>query len=223
MSKELHQVTHIVRYLGHSLKLTGVGSDTQTSAWKQGRFYEAELLHEIARLKRAGVYVDVGANFGNHSVFFNRFCPSERVISVEPFPEALVALQINLARHVKEKSTLIQKLISDHTGKASMFKTSASPGSARVKEYDKGDVEVDTLDNVLTGVKDIAVMKLDVEGAGVLALRGASTVLSEHKPVVIAECFRTNEFRDTDAVLKQFGYTTDGKNWCASRTCIWMP
>jgi len=220
--KKLKQVTHTVRHHGHSFKLTGLGADTQTSEWQQGRFYEARLLHEIERMQVSGVYVDVGANFGNHSVFFSRFCPSSLVISVEPFSEALSVLTINLKRHVK-KSKLIRKLISDRTGKASMFKTSDSPGSARVKEYDTGDVDVDMLDNVLKDVKDIKLIKLDVEGAGVAALHGATCVLSKSKPVVVAECFRTHEFRDIDAVLSKFGYTTDGRNWCKSRTCIWLP
>lgn len=219
----LKQVTHTVKHLGHSFELTGLGSDTQTAEWAKGRFYEAALLREVERLKRPGVYVDVGANFGNHSVFFSRFCPSTKVISIEPYCEALIALKINLERHVKEKSVLIEKLISDRTGRATMFKTSNSPGSARVKNYEDGGVEVDTLNGVLADVKDIAVMKLDVEGAGVQALAGASRILDTWKPIVIAECFRKNEFRDIDAGLKRFGYSTDGKNWCASRTCIWMP
>ena len=42
---------------------------------RSGRFYEVVLLEYIARFVRApsGVVIDVGANIGNHSVFFRSF------------------------------------------------------------------------------------------------------------------------------------------------------
>ena len=49
-------------------------------------YYERELLIAMASIvkNRTGTVLDVGANMGNHTIFFSRFF--KRVISFEPVP-----------------------------------------------------------------------------------------------------------------------------------------
>ncbi len=62
----------------------------------QGEFYERVLLEHIAlRGPRGGLFVDVGANIGNHSVYFARFL-ADCVVAVEPSPQLIPVLTRNL-------------------------------------------------------------------------------------------------------------------------------
>ena len=49
-------------------------------------FYENKLLEKIKSLKLRGTYIDIGAHHGNHSIYFNKFCDSDKVISIEGNP-----------------------------------------------------------------------------------------------------------------------------------------
>src|SRR5512144_1939846 len=61
-----------------------------------GTFFEIELLEHLAiHGPRGGVFVDVGANIGNHAVFFGKFL-AERVVCVEPHPDLVPLLTRNL-------------------------------------------------------------------------------------------------------------------------------
>ena len=61
-------------------------------------FYEVDALRLLRQLLRpAPRIVDVGANIGNHSVFFARICGAQWVLPIEPNPEVLPELRANLA------------------------------------------------------------------------------------------------------------------------------
>jgi hypothetical protein len=67
------------------------------------------------------------------------------------------------------------------------------------------------------------VIKFDVEGVEVEAIRGALQIIEMYRPLIVAECFRRSDFGAISELLKPLGYISDGKNWCVSRTCIWEP
>lgn len=48
------------------------------------KYYEDDLLKAIRNLRPVGVYVDVGAHIGNHTVFFAKECSPDHVIAIEP-------------------------------------------------------------------------------------------------------------------------------------------
>ena len=63
-----------------------------------GNFYEVAALRLLRELLPANPrIVDIGANFGNHSVYFARICGAAQVLSIEPNPEIIPELRANLA------------------------------------------------------------------------------------------------------------------------------
>ena len=46
-------------------------------------FYELKLLEKARQYNLSGVYIDIGANIGNHAIFFNKFCPASKVYCFE--------------------------------------------------------------------------------------------------------------------------------------------
>ena len=63
----------------------------------KGRFYEQEELELIGRHFKGGVFVDVGANIGNHTIYALKFLGATKVIAFEPNPAAARILKVNLA------------------------------------------------------------------------------------------------------------------------------
>ena len=63
-----------------------------------GQFYEPEELAIIAEyFPHGGVFLDVGANLGNHAIYVARYLHPVQVILVEPDPAAIPILRINVA------------------------------------------------------------------------------------------------------------------------------
>src|SRR5690606_20525994 len=82
-----------------TLSLKGVPSEyIFTQICETGTFYEVELLDKIREIvaDREGLFVDVGANLGNHTVYFAQVLGRE-VVAVEPEPMNASLLRDNVA------------------------------------------------------------------------------------------------------------------------------
>ncbi len=63
-----------------------------------GQFYEIEELEIIEEFfPKGGVFVDIGSNVGNHSIYVGKFLHPREIIVFEPNPPAIRMLKINLA------------------------------------------------------------------------------------------------------------------------------
>jgi len=140
------------------------------------------------------VFVDVGAYIGFYTVWACR--RARRVISVEPNPAALAYLKVNIALNECPNVTVVPKAIGDRRGytKLKIPKTIKwgliSMASSIVQDFEEAfevEVEMDTLDSVLeeVGVDSVDILKIDVEGAEGLVVRGAEKALKEAKAVLI--------------------------------------
>jgi len=149
---------------------------------------------------RERVALDVGANIGNHSLFFSRYF--KRVIAVEPNPLTLHVLRANAALSGADIDVLPMgfaaeaaqlTFYSNREGNlgASGFAFAGGPTSAGSGESISCPVERG--DDVLArmGVAPLGLIKLDVEGAELSALHGLRQRLENDKPCVIFESLRS--------------------------------
>jgi FkbM family methyltransferase len=143
-----------------------------------------------ASLRPGGVFVDVGANVGFHTVAAARLVGGAgHVYAVEPQPWALDLLRANVWRHGLANVSVLPYAASDASG---TLRLSVEPGhrsGARIAEA--GDLEVDAarLDDLLPDVV-VDVLKVDVEGAEPLVLRGARAILSRSPGLLAVVEFR---------------------------------
>jgi len=140
------------------------------------------------------VFIDVGAYMGLYTVWACR--RAKRVISVEPNPATLAYLKVNIALNKCPNVTVVLKALSDRRGYAKLKIPEAtekgliSGQSSIVWSFEEAfevEVETDTLDSVLeeVGVDSVDIVKIDVEGAEGLVVRGAEKALKEAKAVLI--------------------------------------
>jgi FkbM family methyltransferase len=153
-----------------------------------------KVLHEGA------VFVDIGANVG----YFTRLAgtlvgPSGRVFAFEPMPRAYWLLQLNTKRF--SNTRLFQAAVSDQPGEQTFYVRS----SGDLSSLDPGPdavavrVAVTTLDNTLSGLERLDLIKIDVEGFEPEVLRGGREVIASRRPLV---CF---EYLPTFAEKRGFG------------------
>lgn len=139
-------------------------------------------------LKPGDVFVDIGANVGYFSLLASQIC--NEVISFEPNPACLAQLNRNVEINKRKNIDVRPVGLADKCGIAEFHVDNASNiggGSLRDGSGEKFSVKLDTLDKQLSS-QPIRLIKIDIEGAEVLALKGASAILSRpDAPDVICE------------------------------------
>jgi FkbM family methyltransferase len=178
-------------------------------AWdiRKGRWSEPEL-DLIPPAVRAGeTALDVGANYGLYSYHLSRV-GGVRVYAFEPVPFTFRTLRLVARLLGFRKVELIEKGCSDRAGRiAFTVPVQASGAMAAGQAYIGGrddaragrekqvrwaatrDVtaEVVALDDFLPDVKELSLVKCDIEGAELLCFRGAERLINKHLPTVICE------------------------------------
>ena len=161
-------------------------------------YYEPELLYLEKVLSPGKVFVDAGANFGIYTLLASRIVgEAGRVISFEPSSRVFPVLRRNITLNGFKNVLAFPIALTDKPGRARLYYHSAvgcdSLGKDASFEPDAHAEEIGTesLDTVLkqTSVGRVDVIKMDVQGAEELALRGANEIVSSMRPIVIFEFF----------------------------------
>jgi FkbM family methyltransferase len=177
-------------------KFRSVGS---LAVYCLGVGYEGALSLLPALLKKGETFLDCGANQGVYALYAADLVgPTGRVVAIEPQPYAARAIRLSAAANDFDYLTVRQVAVSDGDGDA-LFAVGDTPVAARLCGDGADDavrVETVRLDTVVEhdfAGRQVDVLKLDVEGAEELALRGGARLLAEHHPHVIFESYNVED------------------------------
>jgi FkbM family methyltransferase len=166
------------------------------------RPYEEDLLRITTSLTKPGDrIIDVGANLGNHSVYWG--LSGRRVIAFEPNPSVNAVLRANVERN--GLSSLVDVRMAalgrqEGTGTAKQ-RTPANSGTV-VIEAGAGEVAIHPLDSL--NLDGFTLLKIDVEGYEADVLAGAVQTLREWRPYIVAEELSGHEV--VDDLISGIGY-----------------
>ncbi|MEJ7783923.1 MAG: FkbM family methyltransferase [Solirubrobacteraceae bacterium] len=173
-----------------------VGADLRTplgvGLYRYG-FCAPEALVCAELLLPGDVFVDGGANIGLFTLRAATVVGSTgRVVACEPGPGTMTLLRANAQRNDFGMVDLHEVALSDASGIASFTIFEDGSGLASFAPQPAGgravDVTVTTLDSVTSRFGDqVALVKLDVEGTEVKALRGASALIARSAPLFLIE------------------------------------
>lgn len=172
------------------------------------------LFYQLAAQARG--LLDIGAYTGIYTLLACTANPSLRAVAFEPNPQMYAKLVRNLranglAGRVSAEPVAVLDVegsvtltipadttaatVVAETGEASPAATSQRIRVPAVRAQDRvpRDMPVD-------------LVKVDVEGAELPALRGLARVLAEHQPSVFVECLGGTTFPDVQELLADFGY-----------------
>lgn len=186
-------------------------------------FYETELLEALhAELSPGDVVLDVGANIGNHTVYFAKVAGC-RVAAFEAHPLAFRILQENIRINGLEGLVDAHHLaISDAEGRVSITaEMENNLGATRFGVNADGEVRAVKLDDM--GVaRPVRLIKIDVEGMECEVLRGAQDLIARDRPQIVCEAQTQDEFRQICEILQAQGYAAAGC-FNATDTFLFMP
>lgn len=190
---------------------------------KYRTFYEWDLLVYSRWLLRAlgedGLVVDVGANLGNHALFWSA-CTHRTVVAIEPNPTLLPLLTENLRRNVEAgRFHVVAGGAGAQPALARLRLATRAPDQLglagveidpRLSPGDPGVFEVQPLPEWLRrlGLSEsrVRLLKIDVEGEETAVLDGAAPLLERDRPEILAEAAVLSQRRALEAALAPFGY-----------------
>ena len=157
-------------------------------------YYEPELAYLEKILSPGSVFVDVGANFGVYTLVASKLVGGTgRVLAFEPTAQSFATLQQNIALNHCSNVRPFQVALAQTGGKAWLYHARDPVGNSLGKDplwRDEGEeVQTETLDNLLEekSVDRVDAIKIDVEGAEELVLRGAIRCLTTQSPIIVFE------------------------------------
>lgn len=187
----------------------GAADQIQKDILRTAYFYQPKPLNFIQQHKLVGassVVLDVGANIGNHTVFFGRAMDVKKVHSFEPNPPAFAILQKNVELNgLHDVVELHQVGVGAKSSRARNLNTwSSNLGGNQIADDEAGDVRIERIDDLSFSKVDF--IKIDVEGRGDGVINGAISTISRDKPVLLVEETSDPEKAAISMLKSSFGY-----------------
>jgi len=177
---------------------------------------ELEIERSFTALLAPGAVVyDLGGAVGYYTVIAARKVgPTGRVIAFEPLPANQEHLRHNVALNDFTHVECLGIAVGETAGRAQLQlgrahtqgRLAELPGTPASVGVGTIDVEVAAIDDLIGAgrIPPPSVMKIDIEGAEVEALRGAAATLRDHRPALLMEMH--GRAAEVAASLEPLGY-----------------
>jgi len=163
---------------------------------------------------------DLGAHFGIHTVGLAKCVgPLGQVCAFEPDPVAYHRLERHVNMNSLQRVKCFNRAVSDQDGQSDMIISGELGSTFTHLQYSDEPVNADTpVINIVTQKLDTLVasgeirapdfIKVDVQGHGANALRGAIVSLTAKRPTIVFSSHSPDELRGVKALVSKLGY------WC---------
>ena len=146
----------------------------------------------VKNCRRDSVALDVGANIGIVSLILAQVLDEGEVLAFEPGIQNFDLLQKNLNANGVSNVRAVNTALSDTIGEGRFSEDSAYGGMVggyRPEAEDVYEVELSTIDAVVSesGLRDVDLIKIDVEGHETAVLAGAVETIKRHNPAIYIE------------------------------------
>ncbi|MEX2217481.1 MAG: FkbM family methyltransferase [Phycisphaerales bacterium] len=193
----------------------------RASAWYARGTNEPAIQRAVAEhVRPGGVFFDVGANVGFFSLIAARAAgPAGRIIAFEPVPANADAIRRNARINRFDSISVVQAavasapgemdlVLSEHPGGAALALAPPPDASGRIR------ARVVSIDDLVGRgqAPPPTLIKVDVEGVEVEALRGMAETARTHRPIIICELDDTSpaalarKVAEVEGLFAQWGY-----------------
>lgn len=196
-----------VAYAGRTARfLVRNANDHIQSFHAAGRYFGEEELAALSRFYRGGLFVDVGANVGNHAIFAARIMNAPYVLAFEPNSVANTILRCNVALNELQERILVHDCAlgaRDGRGRMAEPRFAANLGATPIAE-DGDDFHIAKGDEII-GNRIVGFIKIDVEGFELEVLKGLSSTIARDRPSMMVEVDQHNR-EAFDRLIDELGY-----------------
>lgn len=193
-----------------SLFLPNLNSDyTQQFLFFNKSYYEFENMVKVLDFlpENCAHIVDVGANIGNHSIYYSKSSKVLKTFSFEPIPDTFKILKKNIElNNLNDTVSLFNLGLSDCNGFAKIENYNLkSIGSTSLIKSKDGNIELKAFDDINLDNNRLDLVKIDVEGYEKNVIKGMEESLKLFSPIIQIEIFVYN-FKDIKDFLENLGY-----------------
>jgi FkbM family methyltransferase len=151
-----------------------------------GEFETADLMHFVAHVRPGDVVFDIGANLGAYCVPIGKAVPHATVFAFEPIELNAALIEVSVLLNRLTNVDIVRMCVNDSSGTVEFSLAEDSAYSSMVDTGRK--VEVERVKCDATSLDDFCadgrspvpdVVKIDVEGAELKVLQGASSVFAK--------------------------------------------
>jgi FkbM family methyltransferase len=195
----------------------------------RGEYEREEIGFIQSKLRPGDTFLDVGANIGAFSVIgAARVGERGRVLAFEALSSNIAMMKLSIAENPFCRNVALHQVILADSPRDDMFIAAQSleegagnSGGGYIANANdvlpdlvrREAVRQDTLDNLVPADLRVHVIKMDIEGAEVLALLGATRILKESRPIVLSEVHVDQLFKISKRtwqeyfrLMRDFGY-----------------
>ena len=133
-----------------------------------------------------GTFLDIGAHIGSVFASVHRTMPGVEIIAIEADPDKAATLQARFPY-----CTVHEVAVGERVGRVDFFRNPNKSGfnslaPRRGERLERITVQLRRLDDLLPDAT-VDVIKIDVEGAELGALRGGEQLIARNRPVILVE------------------------------------
>lgn len=180
-------------------------------------YYDLLVIRLIKKyLPRGGVFVEVGANIGDHSLIASKI--AKKVIAIEPVNYLCDRLRENCKLNRIKNISIVPLAVSKEKTVSVFFPQTANQGGGSL--YKTNDAELKEikaaskpLDEILKGEERIDLIQMDVVGHDGKIILDSYDTISRHRPIIIFEfnkrCWELagTDLKNVLEFLKSFNYS----------------
>lgn len=183
----------------------GFKDDYITKTIEQSKnYYEIEVLELFSKyIPVESIICDIGANIGNHTLYFKKYFRPEHIYAFEPIKETFEVLEKNIKANYIKNITCFNQAIGKRVGKASPLYVKNNMGGTSIACSEEGDIEVVPLDDLK--IIPPKFVKIDVEGYELEVIEGMKKILEQYSPTLWIEIFSANLYI-INRTLNELGY-----------------
>jgi FkbM family methyltransferase len=154
----------------------------------KGNFFECDQLLQLnAVIPPQAVILDIGANIGNHAIYWATQLSARKVYAFEPVPETFRILERNVQLNGLEKNVVILQLAVGDSNRSLTIATRPEDniGGTELRRAENGRIQSITLDSFVVPEGKVDFLKIDVEKFECKVLSAAGEFLARYRPKAI--------------------------------------
>ena len=175
-------------------------------------FYEFEPLQKwLPVVQHCRIILDIGANIGNHALYWATHLMDATIFAFEPFPDNAICLEQNIVdNQLEHRIFAVRKALGNKKQYAevvSVDTTNLGATSFRSTSVETG-IEITTVDIFVdeNSIVDVDFIKIDTEGFELAVLAGMEDTLKRYSPIVWIEV-SYDTYKEVNRILVAHQYS----------------